>query len=114
MAGWQVQAQPNHRARNGGNRDAQFQSGSHLGELNLQLLPSELRDPSSDEIMATLRDRVGGVQDAVELTYTTSFFSTGKDIDLELYHADMDTLRTLPPRELALLRALLETFGAPA
>ena len=81
------------QARNGGNRDAQFQSGSHLGELNLQLLPSELRDPSSDEIMATLRDRVGGVQDAVELTYTTSFFSTGKDIDLELYHADMDTLR---------------------
>lgn len=82
------------QARNGGNRDAQFQSGSHLGEVNLQLLPSELREPSSDEIMATLRERVGTVQDAVELTYTTSFFSTGKDIDLELYHANMDTLRT--------------------
>ncbi|MCK5942668.1 MAG: efflux RND transporter permease subunit [Planctomycetes bacterium] len=81
------------QAQNGGNRDAQFQSGSHLGELNLQLLRSELRAPSSDEIMATLRERVGTVPDAVELTYTTSFFSTGKDIDVELYHADMDVLR---------------------
>ena len=65
------------QARNGGNRDAQFQSGSHLGELNLQLLPSELRQPSSDEIMARLRDAVGTIPDSVELTYTTSFFSTG-------------------------------------
>ncbi|HEB54178.1 MAG TPA: efflux RND transporter permease subunit [bacterium] len=82
------------QARNGGNRDARFQSGSHLGELNLQLLVSELRAPSSDEIMSRLRERVGDVPDAVELTYTTSFFSTGKDIDVELYHADMDVLQT--------------------
>ncbi|MGK0154453.1 MAG: multidrug efflux pump subunit AcrB [Neolewinella sp.] len=96
------------QARNGGNRDAQFQSGSHLGELNLQLLPSELRTPGSDEIMATLRERVGSVPDAVELTYTTSFFSTGKDIDLELYHADMDTLRAAVSAVEAELRAMPE------
>jgi multidrug efflux pump subunit AcrB len=82
------------QAQNGGNRDAQFSSGSHLGEINLQLLRSELRTPSSDEIMGTLRERVGTIPDAIELTYTTSFFSTGKDIDVEVYHADMDTLRS--------------------
>jgi len=81
------------QARNGGNRDAQFSSGAHLGELDLQLLPSEERTVSSDAIMSALRERVGAVPDAVELTYTTSFFSTGKDIDVELYHADMDVLR---------------------
>jgi len=96
------------QARNGGNRDAQFQSGSHLGELNLQLLPSERRDPSSDEIMSTLRQRVGTIPDAVELTYTTSFFSTGKDIDLELYHADMDTLRAAISDLESELRAMPE------
>lgn len=96
------------QARNGGNRDAQFQSGSHLGELNLQLLPSERRDPSSDEIMSTLRERVGTIPDAVELTYTTSFFSTGKDIDLELYHADMDTLRAAISDLESELRAMPE------
>ncbi|MGK0202708.1 MAG: multidrug efflux pump subunit AcrB, partial [Planctomycetota bacterium] len=94
------------QARNGGNRDAQFQSGSHLGELNLQLLPSERRAPSSDEIMATLRNRVGTVPDSVELTYTTSFFSTGKDIDLEIYHADMDTLRAAVSDVESELRAM--------
>lgn len=105
-----VGAQPYAReqARNGGNRDVQFQSGSHLGELNLQLLPSELRDPSSDEIMATLRERVGTVPDSVELTYTTSFFTTGKDIDLELYHADMETLRAAVSEVEAELRAMPE------
>ena len=81
------------QARNGGDRNAQFQSGSHLGEINLQLLPSELRQPSSDEIMTRLRERVGTVPDAAELTITTSLFSTGKDVDIELYHADIDVLQ---------------------
>lgn len=81
------------QARNGGQRDAQFQSGSHLAELDLQLLPSEERTISSDVILSRLRERVGAVPDAVELRYTTSFFSTGKDIDVELYHSDLDTLR---------------------
>jgi multidrug efflux pump subunit AcrB len=80
-------------ARNGGQRDAQFQAGSHLAELNVQLLPSEVREIPSDRIMARLRDRVGPIPDAVDLQFTTSFFSTGKDVDVELYHADVGTLR---------------------
>jgi len=82
------------QAQNGGTRQTVWDSGSHLGEINMQLLRSELRTPSSDEIMGRLRERVGAVPDAIELTYTTSFFSTGKDIDVELYHADMDVLRS--------------------
>lgn len=82
------------QARNGGQRDAQFQLGSHLAELNVQLLPSERRELSSDTIMARIRQRVGGIPDAVDLQFTTSFFSTGKDVDIELYHADIGVLRT--------------------
>jgi multidrug efflux pump subunit AcrB len=82
------------QARNGGQRDAQFASGSHLAEVNVQLLPSERRTIGSDRIMSRLRERVGTIPDAVELQFTTSFFSTGKDVDVELYHADMDVLRT--------------------
>ncbi|MBL8737580.1 MAG: efflux RND transporter permease subunit [Planctomycetes bacterium] len=81
------------QARNGGQRDAQFQSGSHLAELNVQLLRSEQREVSSDRIMSRLRERVGNVPDAIELQFTTSFFSTGKDVDVELYHDDAETLR---------------------
>jgi len=82
------------QARNGGQRDAQFQSGSHLAELNVQLQASERREVSSNTILSRMRDRVGAVPDAVDLQFTTSFFSTGKDIDVELYHADMSVLRT--------------------
>lgn len=105
-----VGSQPYSRqqAQNGGNRDAQFSSGSHLGELDLQLLPSEQRTPSSDAIMARLRERVGAVPDAVELTYTTSFFTTGKDVDVELYHADMDVLQTAVAELEAELRRMPE------
>ena len=81
------------QARNGGQRDAQFQSGSHLAELNVQLLPSELREVSSDLMMSRLRAAVGSVPDAIDLQFTTSFFSTGKDVDVELYHDDAETLR---------------------
>ncbi|MFO1078189.1 MAG: efflux RND transporter permease subunit [Planctomycetota bacterium] len=81
------------QARNGGQRDAQFASGSHLAELNVQLVPSEQRAISSDVIMARMRERVGNIAGAVELQFTTSFFSTGKDVDIELHHEDGDELR---------------------
>lgn len=79
--------------RNAGQRDAQTQSAAHLAELNIQLQPSERREVGSTELLTRLRERVGAIPDAVELSYTTSFFSTGKDVDVELYHSDMEVLR---------------------
>ena len=81
------------QARNAGQRDAQGASGSHLAELNIQLLPSELRTLGSESILTMLRERVGPVADATELSFTSSLFTTGKDVDVELYHEDMDVLR---------------------
>ena len=81
------------QARNGGNRDAQAQSSSNLAEINLQLLPSEERDIGSSVFQTKLRDRVGPVPDAVELSFTSSFFTTGKDVDVQLAHDDLAQLR---------------------
>ncbi|MFN9706089.1 MAG: efflux RND transporter permease subunit [Planctomycetota bacterium] len=100
------------QARNGGARDAQFQSGSHLAELNVQLLPSERRDLPSDAILTAVRARVGAVPDAVDLQYTTSFFSTGKDVDVELYHQDPVALQTAVDELLASLRAMPDVKDA--
>jgi multidrug efflux pump subunit AcrB len=100
------------QSRNGGQRDAQFQSGSHLAELNVQLLPSERREISSDLIMSRIRDRVGSIPDAIDLQYTTSFFSTGKDVDVELYHQDQQVLRAAVDDLLAELRAMPEIKDA--
>jgi len=100
------------QARNGGQRDAQFQSGAHLAELNVQLLPSERRGVASDAIMGRLRELVGTLPDAIELTFTTSFFSTGKDVDVELYHDDIGVLRRAVDELLATMRSMPEIKDA--
>lgn len=81
------------QARNGGQRDAVFLDGAHVAELNLQLVPAEARTVSSDTLLSRLRERIGLVPDAVELRFTTALFSTGKDVDVELYHEDLSLLR---------------------
>ncbi len=96
------------QARNAGQRDAQGASGSHLAELNIQLLPSEKRTIGSEAILGMLRERVGPVADATELTFTSSLFSTGKDVDVELYHEDIDELRAAA----ADLKALVARYPA--
>jgi multidrug efflux pump subunit AcrB len=82
------------QARNGGNRDAQAISSSNLGEINLQLLPSEERSIGSGVFQTRLREKVGPIPDATELSYTSSFFSTGKDVDVQLSHDDIATLQS--------------------
>lgn len=100
------------QARNAGQRDAQYQSGSHLAELNVQLLPSERREIAADRILTQLRERIGAIPDAVELTFTTSFFSTGKDVDIELYHEDAGQLQQAVRELLAALQAMPEIKDA--
>jgi len=79
--------------RNAGNRQAQVESGSHLAELNIQLLPSEERSVGSADVVTRLRMAVGQIPDAVELSFTSSFFTTGKDVDVQLYHEDSELLQ---------------------
>lgn len=68
-------------------------SGSHLGEVTLELTPSEVRSISSTEIANRWRDKVGLVPDAVEVSFTASLFSAGEAINVELFGPDVDTLR---------------------
>ena len=79
------------QSRNGGRTGERFE-GEHLGEVNLQLSSSEVRDVTAAEIARRWRERVGGVPDAVELVFTSSLFSAGKPIDLQLSGRDIDTL----------------------
>ncbi len=59
-------------------------SGGHLGEVNIELVPSEGRNISAQAIVDRWRDRVGVIPDAVELTFASTIFSTGKAIDVQL------------------------------
>jgi multidrug efflux pump subunit AcrB len=68
-------------------------SGSHLGEITIELLPAEDRKVTSTEIAQLWRELTGPIPDAVELTYSASIFSAGAPIHVQLTGADIEPLR---------------------
>jgi multidrug efflux pump subunit AcrB len=67
-------------------------SGSNLGEVNIELAPSEERTLSSEEIVSLWRERVGDIPGITELTFTASLFSSGEDINIQLAGPNMEEL----------------------
>ncbi len=81
-----------------GERGQSF-GGAHLGEVNLELVPSEARPGvSSVEVEQRWRELSGEIPDAVELTFTSSLFSAGDPIDIELRGPDVEVLRRAAAR----------------
>jgi multidrug efflux pump subunit AcrB len=80
------------QSQGGGNVGRTF-VGGHLGEVNIQLAPSEERTLTSTEIASRWRLRVGSIPDAVELSFTSSLFSTGEAINIQLTGPDLERLR---------------------
>jgi multidrug efflux pump subunit AcrB len=70
----------------------------HLGEVNIELAPSERRRVSSAEIAARWRELTGPIPDAVELAYTASLFDAGDPVNVELRGTDVDRLRAAAER----------------
>jgi multidrug efflux pump subunit AcrB len=68
-------------------------SAAHLGELNIELVSSENRDITSAEIASRLKEKVGPIPDAVELTYSSSLFGSGEDVNVQLSGNNIDELR---------------------
>ena len=68
-------------------------SGGHMGEVTLQLTPSQSRTISTKEVAALWRERSGSIAGAVELKFNSSLFSVGNAIDIQLAGNDVDELR---------------------
>lgn len=73
-------------------------AAGHLGEVNIELAPSERRRVSSADIAARWRELTGAIPDAVELSYTASLFSAGEPVNVELRGTDVDALRVAAER----------------
>lgn len=71
--------------------EGEFQ-GDNLGEVNVELIPSEDRTISSEEIARRWRDKLGPIPGAVELTITHDLVGGGKAIDLQFTAVDIDTV----------------------
>lgn len=82
------------QSQNGGSAGATF-SAAHLGEVNIELVPSEERNISSTELAHQWRELNGPIPDAVELTFSSSLFSSGEPINVQLSGPDYDELKTV-------------------
>lgn len=58
--------------------------GNHLGQLSIQLLPSDQRDVSADDVERSLRKEIGVIPDAQSIAFKSSRIGGGEDIDIEL------------------------------
>ncbi len=64
-----------------------------VGEVNIELVPSEDRSITSAEIARRWRDATGAIPDAVEVDFTASLFSAGAPIEVQLQGPDVAALR---------------------
>ena len=67
-------------------------SGSHLAEVNVELLAGETRGVSSGEVLSLWRQKVGEVPGATALTFTAEIFNAGDAVSVQLAHRDFDQL----------------------
>ena len=81
-------------------------SSAHLGEVNIELAPSEQRTASATELLAAWRQRVGEIPDAVELSFDANLIAAGKPIDIQLAGPDIGQLREAADR----LKEMLRTY----
>ena len=71
----------------------QAANDSHLGEVVLELVPSEERAISTSQVAQRWRRIVESVPDAVELVFASDLFSAGEAINVQLQGADVGALR---------------------
>ncbi len=69
-------------------------SGAHLGEITIELMPSEERTFQSAEIAKLWREEVGRVPGVEELIFTASIFSAGNTFDIQLEGKDIVSLQS--------------------
>lgn len=69
--------------------------GSHIAQVIVELLPSEARGISAEEISDRWRENTGEVVDAASLTFGTGGAGPplGKPIEVQFYGDDMETLK---------------------
>lgn len=70
-------------------------ANGHLGEVIMQLTPSQTRSITSREVADIWRKLNGPIADAVELKFLSSLFTGGNDIDIQLEGDDVEELRAV-------------------
>ncbi|MDA1315786.1 MAG: efflux RND transporter permease subunit [Acidobacteria bacterium] len=81
-------------------------AGSHVGEVGIELTPSEGRTVPSGELANRWRELTGPIPGAVELKFTSDLLGGGADIDFQLRGRDTEALRQVSEK----LKSKLATY----
>ena len=73
-------------------------TGSHLGEIQVEVVPAEQRSISVAEFTRRWREASGMIPGAVELSFTSTMISAGAAIHLEMSGPDLDELASAAER----------------
>lgn len=87
--------QPSSSAGGGPGDTGVSASGGHLGEVTLQLVPGQERFITTREVTTRWRELSGPIADAVELKFSSSLFTAGNAIDIQLEGDNVDELREI-------------------
>ncbi|MHA7837734.1 MAG: efflux RND transporter permease subunit, partial [bacterium] len=83
---------------NSGTGPSDSASGSHVGEVSLEIQSGDLRPISAAEIKRRWRENTPDIPDVVELNFSADLFSAGDPIDIQLRSPDVDRLRAAAER----------------
>ena len=67
---------------------------AHLGEVTIELIPSQDRAHTSETLSNRWRELTGPIPEAVEINFNASAMSPGQDVDVMLMGSDIDELRS--------------------
>jgi multidrug efflux pump subunit AcrB len=82
-------------------------TGSNLAEIGVELnLPKDYSGTPTQNFANRWRELTGSIPDAIELAFTSEAFGMGSAVDIELYGADFDELRSAA----AEMRAALQNY----
>ena len=68
-------------------------SSSNVGEVAIELLPTEQRIYGSEQLDLMWRDATGPIPEAVDVNFTLSIMNPGSDVDVQLGGPNLDRLR---------------------
>lgn len=89
-----------------GMRNQSAFTGAHLGEVSIELVRSEERSIRTRDVAARWRELTGLVPEAVELEFSSAFFSFGDPVSVQFRGNDVEDLRQASAR----LRAALAEY----
>ncbi len=84
--------------------------GSHLGEVTLELLEATRRGIAAKEVVRRWRELTPPIAEAEEVSFSSSLFSVGDPIDVQLAGPDVEQLEEAAARIASALQSLPAVF----